>query len=88
MTRAHLKRLQVEYMDYSLPGSSAHGILQPRIMEWVAMPSPRGSSQPRDQTYAYYVSCIGMWVLYYYHTWEGGNSLGILASFGREFIKL
>ena len=37
-------------MDYSLPGSSVHGILQARILEWVAMPSSRGSSQPRVQT--------------------------------------
>ena len=35
-------------MDCSLPGSSVHGILQERILEWVAMPSSRGSSQPRD----------------------------------------
>ena len=34
----------------SLPGSSVLGILQARIMEWVAMPSSRGSSQPRDWT--------------------------------------
>ena len=34
----------------SPPGSSVHGILQARILEWVAMPSSRGSSQPRDQT--------------------------------------
>ena len=32
------------------PGSSVHGILQARILEWVAMPFSRGSSQPRDQT--------------------------------------
>ena len=37
-------------MDYSLPGSSVHGILQARIMEWDAMPSSRESSQPRDRT--------------------------------------
>ena len=37
-------------MDCSPPGSSAHGILQARIREWVARPSSRGSSQPRDQT--------------------------------------
>ena len=37
-------------MDYSLPGSSSHGILQARILEWVAIPSSRGSFQPRDQT--------------------------------------
>ena len=41
-------------MDCSLPGSSVHGILQARILEWVAMPSSRGSSQPRDRTW---VSC-------------------------------
>ena len=42
-------------MDYSLPGSSGHGILQARILEWVAFPFSRGSSRPRDQTQ---VSCI------------------------------
>ena len=36
-------------MDCSLPGSSVHRILQARILEWVAMPSSRGSSQPRDR---------------------------------------
>ena len=38
-------------MDYTL-----HGILQARILEWVAVPFSRGSSQPRDQTQ---VSCFG-----------------------------
>ena len=42
-------------MDCSLPGSSVHGILQVRILEWVIFPFSRGSSQPRDQTQ---VSCI------------------------------
>ena len=37
-------------MDGSPPGSPDHVILQARILEWVAMPSTRGSSQPRDQT--------------------------------------
>ena len=35
-------------MDYSPTGSSAHEILQARILEWAAMPSSRGSSRPRD----------------------------------------
>ena len=35
-------------LDCSPPGSSVHGILQTRILGWVAMPSPRGSSPPRD----------------------------------------
>ena len=36
-------------MDCSPPGSSVHGILQARILEWVAIPFSRGISQPRDQ---------------------------------------
>ena len=42
-------------MDYNLPGSPVHGISQARILEWVAMPFFRASSQPRDQTQ---VSCF------------------------------
>ena len=38
-------------MDCSPPGSSVQGILQARILEWVATPSSRGSSRPRDQTW-------------------------------------
>ena len=37
-------------MDCSPPGSSVHGILQARILEWVAISFSRGPSQPRDQT--------------------------------------
>ena len=37
-------------MDCSPPDSSVHGILRARILEWVAIPFSRGSSQPRDQT--------------------------------------
>ena len=42
-------------MDYSQPGSSVCGILQARILDWVAIPFSRGSFQLRDQTW---VSCI------------------------------
>ena len=45
-------------MDSSLPGFSVHGILQARILEWVVMPSSRGSSRPRDQTCVSCGSCI------------------------------
>ena len=48
-----------------LPGCFVHGTLQARTLEWVAMPSSRGSSQRRDQTYFFYVSCTGMQVLDY-----------------------
>ena len=44
----------------SLPDSS----VQARSLEWVAIPSSRESSWPRDQNYIYYVSCIGRWVLF------------------------
>ena len=37
-------------MDCSLAGSSVLGVLQARILEWAAMPSSRGSSQPRVQS--------------------------------------
>ena len=39
-----------EPMDCSLPGSSVHGILQVRLLEWVASPFSRESSQPKDRT--------------------------------------
>ena len=39
------------------------GILQARTLEWVAIPSSRGSSQPRDQTCIPHAFCIGRWVL-------------------------
>ena len=42
-------------MDCSPPGSSVHRTLHARTLEWVAMPSSRGSSRPRDHTQ---VSCI------------------------------
>ena len=49
-------------MDCSLPGASVHGTLQTRILEWVAIPFSRGSSQPKDQTH---VSCIARQILYH-----------------------
>ena len=45
-------------IDCSLPGSSVHGILQARILEWVAILFSRGSSQPRDRTWV-------SWILYH-----------------------
>ena len=43
--------------DYSPPGSSVHGILQARILEWAVMPFSRGSSQPRDRTQVSHTAC-------------------------------
>ena len=45
----HFSRVQLfDPMDGSPPGSSVHETLQTRILEWVATPSSRGSSGPRD----------------------------------------
>ena len=55
---------------YSLPGSAVYGILQARILEWVAICSSRGSSQPKDWTCISCVSCIGRRILYHWATWE------------------
>ena len=57
-----------ESIDYSPPGSFVHGILQARIMEWVAMSSSMGSSKQRDLTRISYVSCIGRWVFFFFTT--------------------
>ena len=46
-------------MDCSPPGSSVHGILQSRILEWVATPSSRGSSWSRDWTHVFCGSFTG-----------------------------
>ena len=57
-------------MDCSPPGPSVRGILQARILEWVAMPSFRESSWTRDQTCISYVSCIGRGIFTTSATWE------------------
>ena len=45
-------------MDCSLPGSSVHGLLQAGMLEWVAMPSYRGTFQPRDRIHVFCSYCI------------------------------
>ena len=55
-------------MDCSPPGFCVHGILQARILEWIAMPCSRGSSQPKDQTL---ISCI---VGRFFTIWATGKS--------------
>ena len=53
-------------IDCSPSGSSVHGFFQARILEWVAIFSSKGSSQPRDQCRDFsYVSCIGRQILYH-----------------------
>ena len=62
-------------MDYSLPGSSGHGIFQVRILEWVAIPFSRRSSQPRDWTRVYYRQ-----VLYHWATKEAPSLIATAAA--------
>ena len=57
-------------LDHTPPGSSVHGIFQAGILGWVAMPSSRGSSQPRSQTGVSCVPCIGRQITYHCPTWE------------------
>ena len=59
-----------EAMDCSLPGSSAHSIIQARILKWVAMLSSR-SSHSRDETHVSCVSCIDKQIL---HHWATGKA--------------
>ena len=54
-------------MDCNPLGSSLCGILQERILVWVAIPFSKGSSWPRDQIL---VSCTGSWILNHWATWE------------------
>ena len=52
-------------LDCSPQGSSIHGILQARILEWVAISFSRGSSRPRDRTHVSCVFCTGRRVPYH-----------------------
>ena len=69
-------------MFCSPPGSSVHGVLQARKLEWVTIPFSRGFSWPRDQTWVSYIArrfftiwatreallLVGLWVKGYYRT--------------------
>ena len=57
-------------MECSSPGSSVHGILQARMLEWVAISYSRESSWPKNQTHILYISCTGRPILYHCTTWE------------------
>ena len=58
-------------IDCSPSVSSVHGISHARLLEWVAISSSKGSSQPRDQTH---ISSIGRWILYHCTSWEAHPS--------------
>ena len=63
-TVAHLCPSLCDPMDCSPPGSYVHGMFQARILEWVAISSSKGSSQPRDQTPVFSDSCVSRWIFF------------------------
>ena len=65
-------------MDCSPPGCSIHGILQARILEWVAIPSSKGSSQPRDWTQISLIA--GRFFTIWYSDW--------VKTFSPKFLKM
>ena len=68
-------------MDSSPPGSSVHGIIPVRILEWVAISSSRRSSWPRDPTCISCGSWIGRQNLYHWAAWEAQHFYMILLVF-------
>ena len=67
---SHFSHVQLVVTPWTItpPGSSVHGLSQDFpvfLLEWVAMPSSRGSSQPREGTRVSYISCIRRQVLYH-----------------------
>ena len=68
---------------WDFPGEPVHGISQARILEWVAISSFRGSSQPRDGTHFTCISCFGRQILDHCATWKayfGGPVLNLESS--------
>ena len=78
-------------MDCSLPGSSVHGIIPARILEWVAISFSKGSSQHRDWTRVSWGSCFGRWILNHWATqgslWLEGAGCQMLAILTRPYSK-
>ena len=75
MDEVHAKSLQLcptpcDPINCSLPGSSVHGMLQARILEWITIPFSKASSQPRNLTY---VSCIAGGFCTHRATWEANT---------------
>ena len=74
--RAQLCLTLCEPMDCSLWVFSVHGILQARMLQWVAVSSSRGSYQSRNRIH---ISCVGRKILYHWATW---GALGVSAEKG------
>ena len=73
----HLCPTLCNTVDYSLPVSSVQGILQVGILEWVVIPSSRGSSPPRYQTSISWGSCLDRQILYHWATRKAPNGVSL-----------
>ena len=75
-------------IDCSPPGFSAHGIIQARILEWVAISYSQGSSWPRDWTWVFCNSCVSRQILYYWKTLHPVNiyTLGLSQASGPTMV--
>ena len=60
-------------MDYNLPGSSVHGVILTRILDWVAISSSRGIFLTQGSNSRPLQPCIGRWILYHHATWEANH---------------
>ena len=69
-------------IDCSLPGSSVHKIFQTKLLEWVTVPSCRGSFQPKDQTHVSRTSFI---VGSFFTAKPPGKPMCFLAGWKKEF---
>ena len=72
-------------VNYSLPGPSVHGISQARMLEWVVVPSSKGSFWLRDWVHVSCSSCIGRQVLY---PWAPGNTQYVLEGWAKIFENI
>ena len=70
-------------MDCSPPGSSIHGILQARIVEWITISFSRGSSRPRDQTRVSCIAGFNLWATREAHR-EGKVDPNVVIKMKRE----
>ena len=88
---SHFSRVQLFATPWTVACQAplSMGILQARILGWLAMPSSSGSSRARDRTCICYISCIGRWVLDHYATWEARTSelLGRIHRGGGRQVK-
>ena len=71
-------------VDYSPPGSSVHGILQSRILEWVAISYSKEPSQPRDQTT---VSCTSFIAGKFFTTEPPGKHMELLCKHFANILR-